>query len=153
MEPPADVDALASTVYHTARRHRHELGVGLYESVYKRALSHDLASMGHVVEHEVPIRLSRGDKDLGIAGRADLVIDGRLVVEAKAALRTHPIQEAQLLTYLRLGGYPLGLLINFHAIPFREGVTRRANSAASDSPFASVASVATPGAQPRRPTP
>lgn len=68
--------------------------------------------------------------DLGLVGRIDAVVDDVVVVELKAVTSLHPIHRAQLLTYLHVGGYPLGMILNFHAIPFSSGVDRRINSSA-----------------------
>ena len=138
MEPSPELDALASHVYHAAREVRQHLGVGLYESVYERLLVARLRRGGHDVATHVPIRLSHGGEDLGIAGRIDVVVDDVLVLELKASGRPHPVHEAQLLTYLRLGGFPLGLIIDFHAVPFRAGVRRKVNAQALSTGVAGV---------------
>lgn len=134
-EPPVDIDAIASDAFHVARGVRKDLGAGLYESAYKRLLVHRLRAHGHRVEEEVLVRHVEDGIDLGICGRIDVVVDDVLVLELKAVTRSHPIFSAQLLTYLRLASYPIGLLINFNAIPFREGIERRVYSPAFGRPI------------------
>lgn len=101
------------------------LGPGLLESVYERCLSHELNLKGieHVRQMPLPV-IYKGiplDADL----RLDIVIPGQLVLELKAVDAVLPIHEAQLLTYLKLSGIRLGLLINFNVPLLKDGIKRR----------------------------
>ena len=103
------------------------LGLGLLESAYAKALSIELAQRGLYFEREVPIAASYKGQDVGVAYRADFIIEGSIIVELKALDGLAEIHRAQLLTYLRLSGLKLGLLINFHAFPVVKGIQRLVN--------------------------
>ena len=105
-----------------------EFGPGLNEDDYERALSIELRSRG--IEHtcQVPLPLIYKGTHLDCGYRIDIVLAGRLLVELKAVEKLHPVHEAQLITYLRLSGLKLGLLINFASLMLRDGIVRRANS-------------------------
>ncbi len=100
--------------------HRH-LGPGLLESAYRRCLVHELRLRGHQVLTEVPLELAYKSLLVGSAYRVDVVVDGCLIVEVKAVAALLPVHEAQLLTYLRLSGKPLGLLLNFGVQLLKDG--------------------------------
>jgi GxxExxY protein len=104
------------------------LGPGLLESVYEAVLAHSLERRGLVVERQkpIPIRVDHLIIDEGF--RADLLVEGVLLIELKCAERYAPIHVKQLLTYLRLMDLPLGLLMNFGTATYREGVRRVVNS-------------------------
>jgi GxxExxY protein len=99
------------------------LGPGFLESIYEESLCMELYDRGipFVRQREVIIRYK--GRDVGI-GRADLIIDDALIVELKAVDVLAPIHKAQLLSYLRSTGYPLGLLINFNVTTLRDGIRR-----------------------------
>ncbi len=101
------------------------LGPGLLESAYEACLCHELTCRGIALRRQVelPIRYDGVLVDAGY--RIDLVVEDRVVVELKSIDKLAPIHEAQLLTYLRLSGYPVGLLINFNVIRLIDGVVRR----------------------------
>lgn len=136
MEPPEELDAVAANIVGHVFRVRQELGVGLYESAYARLLCHALVQDGHAVQREVPLRLEARGCDLGLVGRADALVDGAVLLEFKAVPHLHPIHTAQLLTYLRLAQAPLGFLVNFHAVPLREGINRHVHRGALEDPAA-----------------
>lgn len=100
------------------------LGPGLLESAYSECLCHELTLRGLVFERElsVPVRYKNVNLDCGY--RIDLLVERSVVVELKAVESLHPIHEAHLLTYLRLLGLPLGLIINFHVEVLKDGVRR-----------------------------
>ncbi|MEA3198882.1 MAG: hypothetical protein QOE90_310 [Thermoplasmata archaeon] len=91
------------------------LGRGLYEHPYRDALSHELVKRGHQVEREVAFSAFYEDLILHRAFRADLLVDGRVIVELKAVDRLAPIHFAQARTYLRFSGCAAVVLVNFHA--------------------------------------
>ena len=106
--------------------HRH-LGPGLIESVYETALSRELWLRGLAFERQVSLPLKYKGAQLHLHTRMDLVIGRLVVVEVKAIERLAAIHRAQLLTYLRLSGIPVGLLINFNTELLRYGVRRILN--------------------------
>jgi GxxExxY protein len=103
--------------------HRH-LGPGLLESAYRRCLVHELRLRGHAVKAEVPVPLEYKGERLDAGYRLDVLVDGKVIVEVKAAEALDPIHEAQLLTYLRLAGVEVGLLLDFHVAVLRDGIKR-----------------------------
>ncbi len=105
-----------------------EFGPGLDEADYERALHLELRAMGIEHECQVPLPLIYKDAILDCGYRMDLVVSGSLLLELKAVERLHPLFEAQLITYLRLAGLKLGLLMNFGSLILRDGILRKANS-------------------------
>lgn len=103
------------------------LGVGLLESAYESALAIELASRGLGFERQVSVPVRYKGTDLGDAYRIGLLVEGLVIVEVKAVSALAPIHTAQVLTYLRLSGRKLGLLLNFHAESMRAGTRRIAN--------------------------
>ena len=103
------------------------LGPGLLESAYAACLAHELRERGLrvVMQHPLPVLYRGVQIELGY--RLDLLVEDAVVVELKAVSRVLPIHEAQLLSYLKLGDYRAGLLINFHVRHLRDGVTRVVN--------------------------
>lgn len=102
------------------------LGPGLLESVYERALLHELGLAGLQARQQVELAVPY--KDIEIRGqRADLVVESAVILELKVVETVAPIHKAQLLSYLRSSGLPLGLLINFNAEHLRDGVKRILN--------------------------
>lgn len=102
-----------------------ELGPGLLESAYEAALAHELALRGvrFARQKEMPVRYKGFLIEVGY--RLDLLVEEQVVVELKAVTEMHPIYEAQLITYLRLSGLRVGLLINFNVPRLKEGIIRR----------------------------
>ena len=121
------VDELASITVDCGFHIHDELGPGLLESVYEIVLAQALTDRGLVVARQQPIGITFRGMTIADAFRADLIVDGRLIVEIKSMEKTHPVHSKQLLTYLRLTKQPLGLLMNFGCATFREGVKRVAN--------------------------
>lgn len=101
------------------------LGPGLLESVYEKCLCRELTLRGieHLSQVELPV-MYKGF-DLGCNFYMDIVLPGKLVVELKAIDKLLPIHEAQLLTYLKLSGIHLGLLLNFNVTLLKDGIKRR----------------------------
>jgi len=118
-------DPLTEQVIGAAIEVHRELGPGLLESAYEACLCHELASRGLRLQRQValPVRYKGVHLDCGY--RLDLVVEDRVVVEVKAVEALLPVMEAQLLTYLRLSGKRVGLLINFHARVLKDGIRRR----------------------------
>jgi GxxExxY protein len=101
-----------------------ELGPGLLETVYEECLCFELGSHGlpFVRQHPIPV-VYRGTK-LDCGYRADIIVASRVIIEVKAIASIAPVHEAVMLTYLRLSGCRIGLLINFHSATLKDGVHR-----------------------------
>ena len=104
-----------------------KLGPGLLESAYETCLA-ELDKLGLRVEKQKPVPLIYEAVKLDCGFRADLVVEGRVVVELKCKESLHPVDEAQLLSHLRLLNIPVGLLINFHAVLLKDGIKRMVNN-------------------------
>ena len=117
-------EELSAIVVDCAYHLHVEVGPGLLESVYEVVLARMLEDRGLVVRRQVsvPIRLMNYSFDEGF--RADLIVEDVLLVELKSVENLAPVHSKQVLTYLRLLGMPLGLLINFGAATFKEGIRR-----------------------------
>ncbi len=105
-----------------------KLGPGLLESVYESCLAYELDKAGFRVERQKAVPLVYEAIKLDCGFRADLVVDGKLVVELKCKECLHPVDEAQLLSHLRLLNLPIGLLINFHVVLLKDGIKRMVNN-------------------------
>jgi GxxExxY protein len=103
--------------------HRH-LGPGLLESVYEECLDFELihAAIPYARQQKLPI-LYKGSK-LAFTYQIDIVVDNKLIIEVKSVDRIAPVHEAQLLTYVRLSGISLGLLLNFSCPVLKDGIRR-----------------------------
>jgi len=104
------------------------LGPGLLESVYEECLAVELGLRGLRCERQRPIPLEYKGRRLGVDLKIDLLVDDRIVVELKAVENLLPVHEAQLITYLRLSGKEVGLLINFNVPLLKDGLRRFLNS-------------------------
>jgi GxxExxY protein len=100
------------------------LGPGMLESMYEACLAYELGVRGHSVKRQEVLTVAYKDADVGCSFRLDLVVDGKVLVELKAVEHVLPVHRAQTLSYLRLSGLPLGLLINFCGATLKEGVHR-----------------------------
>jgi GxxExxY protein len=107
--------------------HRH-MGAGLLESVYERCLVHELQRGGVKVETRVRVPVHYKDLSLECAYWIDLLVEGQVIVELKAVEQLAWIHEAQLLTYLRLTGREVGLVINFNVPVLKHGIRRVMNT-------------------------
>lgn len=105
------------------------LGPGLLERAYLVCLAYELRSRGRHVLTQVPLPLVYRGVRLELGYRLDLLVDNALVVEVKAISKMSPVHGAQLLSYLRLSGHSVGLLINFHVPRLRDGIKRIVNKA------------------------
>jgi GxxExxY protein len=103
------------------------LGPGLLESAYEACLAYELAQAGLKVEQEKPLPVTYRDVQLDCAYRLDLLVQGAVIVEIKVVDQLAPIHTAQLLSYLKLSGCKVGLLINFHVQKLTDGIRRIVN--------------------------
>jgi GxxExxY protein len=124
---PSKLNVLSGEVIGAAIDVHRALGPGFLESVYEEALCMELhdRAIAFQRQHDVTIRYK--ERAVGI-GRVDLIIRETMVVELKAVDVLAPIHTAQLLSYLRVTAYPLGLLINFNVTILKDGVRRMAHS-------------------------
>jgi GxxExxY protein len=107
------------------------LGPGLLESAYKECLFYKLVKLGLFTEKEKPMPLIFEEIKLDCGYRIDLLVENRIVVELKCVESLNDVHMAQTLTYMKLGNYKLGLLINFNVIMLKDGIKRIINSALS----------------------
>jgi GxxExxY protein len=118
---------IAAKVVEAAYRIHTELGPGLLETVYEVTLAHELRKQGLLVERQVPVSFVYDSLVFEEGFRADLIIENKLIVELKAVEVIPAVAPKQLLTYLRLKSYRLGLLINFGESLIKNGIKRVAN--------------------------
>ena len=104
--------------------HRH-LGPGLLESAYQRCLARELQLKNIPYRYEWPFPLDYKGLRMKCGYRVDLLVADAVVVETKSIEAIAPVHEAQLLTYMRLGGWKVGLLINFNVLVLKNGIRRR----------------------------
>jgi GxxExxY protein len=103
------------------------LGPGLLESAYEECMCLELDVMGLSFERQKPLPLLYREKKLDCAYRLDIVVENAIIVELKSCERIEPIHRAQVLTYLKLSGISLGLLLNFNVSLMRDGIVRIVN--------------------------
>jgi GxxExxY protein len=103
------------------------LGPGLLESAYEACLAYELTNTGYSIERQKRLPLVYGELRLEEGYRIDLLVEA-VIIELKAVTRIDDIHEAQLLSYLRLSGCEVGLLINFHVKHLRDGLRRVINA-------------------------
>jgi len=125
IEPiPESLDRTARQVVDAAHAVHRALGPGLLESVYEVCLLHELAKRGLKVDRQVAVPITYDNVRLDAGLRLDLVVENSLLVELKAVETILPVHQAQVLTYLKLSGLRLGLLINFNVPVIRDGIKR-----------------------------
>ena len=122
-----DNDPLTDKVIGLAIEVHRQLGPGLLESAYEACLAYELQKLGFRVERQKPVPVVYEDVKLDCGFRADLLVEGLVVVELKAKEALHPIDGAQVLSHLRLLKLQVGLLINFHVRDLKEGIKRIVN--------------------------
>jgi len=121
---PPETNAVAGSVLDASFAVHRTLGPGLLESVYEFCLVHELNKRQIAVARQVSLPIVYDGIRLGSALRMDLVVGGRVIVELKAIEALAPIHTAQMLTYLKLSGLRLGLLINFNVRQLIQGIKR-----------------------------
>lgn len=121
------LDQLTEKIIGAAIEVHREKGPGLLESTYERCLGHELSLRGLRFEKQVPVPLVYKGTRLDIAFRADMIVEGLVLLELKALETILPVHKAQVLSYLRETGLPLGLLINFHVSKLVDGIARLIN--------------------------
>jgi GxxExxY protein len=128
IEPTAEHEFFARQVVDSSFAVHSALGPGLLESVYEQCLAAELSIRNIPISRQVPIPIVYKDVRIDAGFRMDLVVGDLLAVEIKAVEKSLPIHEAQLLTYLKLSGHRLGLLINFNVVLIKTGIRRLVSS-------------------------
>ena len=121
---PPEVNQLSKVVVDDAFTVHSKLGPGLLESVYEVCLAHELEKRGLRLQRQFPVPIVYDGLQLDAELRLDLLVEDCLVIELKAVEELLPVHEAQLLTYLKLTGHRLGLLVNFNVPLIRDGIKR-----------------------------
>lgn len=122
-----DIEQISGDVLDVALHLHKNLGPGLLESVYETVLAAKLAAMGYSVSRQRSVDIEFEGMQFASAFRIDLLVDERLIVEIKSVESLNAAHAKQLLTYLRLTGQSVGLLINFGGATLKEGVRRIVN--------------------------
>lgn len=118
---------LATAVVDCSFKVHSALGPGLLESVYETALAHELAKRGLPVARQQSVAFAYDGICFDEGFRADLIVGGKVIVELKSVEKIAPVHQKQVLTYLRLSGLKLGLLVNFGAAYLKDGINRVIN--------------------------
>ncbi|MEX0846118.1 MAG: GxxExxY protein [Balneolaceae bacterium] len=121
------LDELTEKVIGSAIRVHKELGPGLLESAYQECLFYVLKKEGLSVEKEKPIPIKFEEAELDCGYRIDILVEKRLVLELKSVECLNKVHFAQVLSYLKLGDFPLGLLLNFNVTLMKKGIKRVIN--------------------------
>jgi len=119
---------ISKVIVNTSYHIHVELGPGLLESVYEEILYYELISQGLMVERQKAIPVIWKDNKMGIGFRADLIVENKVIIELKSVEMIAPVHPKQLLTYLRITGLKLGLLLNFNEKLIKDGITRIVNN-------------------------
>ena len=122
------IDRLAKEVLDASIKVHRQLGAGLLESAYQQCLIHELKRRGLFVQKEVYCPIVFDDITIDHGYRIDLLVEHILVIELKAVDHLIDVHFAQVKTYLKLGEYPLGLLLNFNEVLLKNGMRRIINS-------------------------
>ena len=119
-----EFDELSNRVIGCALEVHRELGPGLLESTYEQCLAHELKINGirFELQHPLPVKYKGVRLDCGY--RVDILVEDKLIIELKSVEQMKSIHEAQLLTYMRLAGVKIGLLINFNVTKLKNGIKR-----------------------------
>jgi GxxExxY protein len=123
-----DENEISRVIYESAIEVHRELGgPGLLESVYEEALCYELQQRGLTVERQKLLPISYKGKVLGNPFRIDLLVEGKVIIECKATEQDNIVFRVQVLTYLRLSGLKLGIVINFGEALVKSGIHRVVN--------------------------
>jgi GxxExxY protein len=122
-----DLNAISHQIIGAAMKVHSALGPGLLESAYQACLAHELRKAGLRILTEVVLPVHYDGLEIELGYRIDLIVEESVLVELKACEAVLPVHRAQLLSYLRLSKRQLGLLINFHVLRLKDGITRVVN--------------------------
>lgn len=118
---------ISKVVFESGLKIHRKLGIGLYEAVYEECLVYELKRNGLKVEKQKDISVEYEGLIIEKAFRLDLLIENKVVIEIKAVPEINSYRTYQLLNYLRITGFKLGMILNFHSLLFKDGVKRIAN--------------------------
>ena len=124
MKSEEELNRLSSVVIGCAIEVHKVLGPGLLESAYQQCLAWELRRQGLSVKEQVPVPIRYKELEVSNAYRLDILIEDELIVELKAAGKIEPVHVAQMLTYLKVSGLRLGLLLNFNVEVMKKGIKR-----------------------------
>jgi GxxExxY protein len=124
IELSSEHDEIARQIVDSALSVHKALGPGLLESVYEQCLAYELRSRSLRVASQIPLPVHYREVQIEIGFRIDMVVNDLVLIEVKAVERILAVHEAQLLTYLKLSGKPLGLLVNFNVPVIKDGIRR-----------------------------
>ncbi len=119
-------NSLTSQIIAAALEVHSRLGPGLLESAYEACLVYELRKRGLKTFNQVGLPVIYDEVQLDVGYRIDVLVEDEVIVELKAVDKVLPLHEAQLISYLKLSGKKVGLLINFNVMRLKEGITRRA---------------------------
>ena len=119
-----DIEDIAKIVVHSAIKVHKALGPGLLESVYQKCLAYELETAGLDVKCESSLPVHYGDINIDIGFRADMIVEDSIIIENKTVDKIAPINEAQLLTYLKISNIHLGFLLNWNVTLMKHGIKR-----------------------------
>jgi GxxExxY protein len=122
-----DINRLSSNIIGAAIEIHKTLGPGLLESAYEQSICHEMSLRGLSFERQKPLPVIYKGIRLDCGYRLDVVVEKAIVLELKSCEKIEPIHRAQLLTYLKLSGFNLGLLLNFNVTVMRDGIVRIVN--------------------------
>jgi len=122
-----EIDRITRKIIGAAIRVHKALGPGLLESAYEACLVYELRELGFRVEQQKPLPVIYRGVKLDCGYRLDMVVEDSVIVDIKAVEELTPLHTAQVLSYLRLAGLPVGLLINFHVQLLKRGIRRIVN--------------------------
>ena len=122
-----DENELSKIILEAAIKVHRQLGPGLLENAYQECLVYELRKQGLRVEREKPLPLVYEEVKLDVGYRADIVVESKVIVETKSVDAVNNIHLSQVLTYLKLSGCKLGLLINFNVLLLKDGFKRVVN--------------------------
>ena len=117
-------DALSGQVIGAAMEVHRDKGAGLLESIYERCLMHELFLRGHQAVNQKLVRISYKDLTFEEPLRFDVLVENCLLIEGKSVEAILPIHKAQVLSYMKLLDIPIGLIINFHEVVLKNGISR-----------------------------
>jgi GxxExxY protein len=123
----SDINAITGQIIDAAMRVHTALGPGLLESVYEKCLQHELNRRGIEVNTQVGFPIVYGDIRIESGLKIDLLVMDQVIVELKAVETLLSIHESQIISYLKITGKKLGLLINFNVVHLKDGIKRFAN--------------------------
>ncbi len=123
-EISSHINKISGEIIDAAIQVHKAMGPGLLENVYEACLAHELREKGLKTEQQISVPVVYKKVQLEVGFRMDLLVEKLVIVELKAVERLLPIHEAQVLTYLKLTGHRVGLLLNFNEVLMKRGIKR-----------------------------